>query len=129
MQVNAGLSYLFDVPVSVTTQVLLIAAITTMATLSVVAGLNAGIRRLSVLNLYLAIFVLAFVFFMGPTATLASSFFQNFGSYIVNFIPLNVSLLSTATNDWMGNWTLFYWAWWISWSPFVGMFIARISKG
>ena len=129
MQVNAGLSYLFDVPVSVTTQVLLIAAITTMATLSVVAGLNAGIRRLSVLNLYLAIFVLAFVFFMGPTATLASSFFQNIGSYIVNFIPLNVSLLSTATNDWMGNWTLFYWAWWISWSPFVGMFIARISKG
>lgn len=129
MQVNAGLNYLFDVPISVAVQVVLIIAITSLATLSVVAGLNAGIRRLSVLNLFLAAFMLIFVFVMGPTATLVSELAQNVGSYLVNFIPLNVSLYTNATNDWMGSWTLFYWAWWISWSPFVGMFIARISKG
>lgn len=129
MQVNAGLNYLFDVPVSVEIQIALIAAITLLATLSVVAGLNAGIRRLSMLNFYLAALLLAFVFVMGPTTTLIVSLFQNIGSYVVNFLPLNVSLYKDASNDWMGAWTLFYWAWWISWSPFVGMFIARISRG
>lgn len=129
MQVNAGLAYLFNVPVGTGVQIFLIATITGLATLSVVAGLDAGIKRLSVLNIVLAMFLLLFVFTMGPTATLISSFFQNLLSYATDSIPLNLELYRHASDDWMGGWTLFYWAWWISWSPFVGMFIARVSRG
>lgn len=129
MQVNAGLAYLFAVPVSESVQLVLIVTITAAATLSVVAGLDAGIRRLSILNIVLAVLLLLFVFLTGPTLTLISDFFQNGVSYLVEVVPLNINLYREASDDWMGGWTLFYWAWWISWSPFVGVFIARISKG
>ncbi len=129
MQVNAGLNYLFDLPVSTTVQVVLIVAITGGATASVVAGLDAGIRRLSELNLLLAVLLLLFVLFAGPTVTLLSSFIQNIGMYLSNFVDMTFRLYAYEPNEWFGDWTLFYWAWWISWSPFVGMFIARISRG
>jgi len=129
LQINAGLAYLFDVPVSETIQVVLILSITAVATLSVVAGLDAGIRRLSILNIVLAVFLMLFVFVTGPTLTLISSLFQNITNYVIGVIPANFNLYRKASDDWMGGWTLFYWAWWIPWSPFVGMFIARISKG
>jgi len=129
MQVNAGLSYMFGVPVSPTVQVLLICAITGMATVSVVAGLDAGIRRLSECNLILALVLMLFMLVAGPTVLLLSSYIQNIGMYLSNMVEMTLTLYAYEPTEWMGDWTLFYWAWWISWSPFVGMFIARISRG
>ena len=129
MQVNAGLSFLFDVEVSTTVQIILIGFITAMATISVVAGLDAGIRRLSELNLLLAIVMLAFILLAGPTATLLGALLQNIGGYLSSMVEMTFNLHAYQPIEWMGDWTLFYWAWWISWSPFVGMFIARISRG
>jgi len=131
MQVNAGLSYLFGLPQNLPVQVALIAGITAVATLSVVSGINAGIRRLSELNLVLALTLLLFVAIAGPTAFLITVFVQNLGDYLTDFIPKTFLLYAYRPDEreWLGGWTLFYWGWWISWSPFVGMFIARISRG
>ena len=129
LQINAGLNYLFQVNISEITQVLIISVITGFATISVVSGLDAGIRRISELNIVLAILLLAFVLLAGPTAGLLGSFIQNIGIYLSNMTSLTFNLYAYQQNEWMGEWTLFYWAWWISWSPFVGIFIARISKG
>jgi choline/glycine/proline betaine transport protein len=129
MQVNAGLNYLFGLPVSIMVQVALIAAITCAATVSVVAGLDAGIRRLSELNLVLALLLMVFVLVAGPTVMLLSSLIQNIGMYLSGLVDMTFRIYAYEPNEWIGNWTLFYWAWWISWSPFVGMFIARISRG
>ena len=129
MQVNAGLNYLFGLEVSGLNQVFLIGAITLTATASVVAGLNSGIKRLSQANAILALFLLLFLLVSGPTTFLLNSFVQNLGNYLSNMVPLSFQMYAYESTDWMGGWTLFYWAWWISWSPFVGMFIARISRG
>jgi choline/glycine/proline betaine transport protein len=129
MQVNAGLSFLFDVEVSTTVQIILIVFITAMATVSVVAGLDAGIRRLSELNLILAVVMLVFILLAGPTATLLGALMQNIGGYLSSMVEMTFNRHAYQPIEWMGDWTLFYWAWWISWSPFVGMFIARISRG
>ena len=129
MQVNAGLNYLFGLPVSIMVQVALIATITCAATVSVVAGLDAGIRRLSELNLVLALLLMVFVLIAGPTVMLLSSLIQNIGMYLSGLVDMTFRIYAYEPNEWIGNWTLFYWAWWISWSPFVGMFIARISRG
>ncbi|MDA9578607.1 BCCT family transporter [Gammaproteobacteria bacterium] len=129
MQVNAGLNYLFGLPVSIVVQVALITAITCAATISVVAGLDAGIRRLSELNLVLALLLMVFVLIAGPTVMLLSSLIQNIGMYLSGLVDMTFRIYAYEPNEWIGNWTLFYWAWWISWSPFVGMFIARISRG
>ena len=129
MQVNAGLNYMFGLPVSIMVQVALIAAITCAATVSVVAGLDAGIRRLSELNLVLALLLMVFVLVAGPTVMLLSSLIQNIGMYLSGLVDMTFRIYAYEPNEWIGNWTLFYWAWWISWSPFVGMFIARISRG
>jgi len=129
MQINAGLNYLFQVNISEVTQVLIIAVITGFATISVVSGLDAGIRRISELNIVLAILLLTFILLAGPTAQLLGSFIQNIGNYLSNMTSLTFNLYAYQPNEWMGEWTLFFWAWWISWSPFVGIFIARISKG
>ena len=129
LQINAGLNYLFQVNISEITQVLIISVITGFATISVVSGLDAGIRRISELNIVLAILLLTFILLAGPTAQLLGSFIQNIGNYLSNMTSLTFNLYAYQPNEWMGEWTLFYWAWWISWSPFVGIFIARISKG
>lgn len=129
MQVNAGLNFLFDVEVSTSVQIILIVFITAMATVSVVAGLDAGIRRISELNLLLAVLMLVFILLAGPTATLLGGFLQNVGGYFSNMVDMTFNIYAYNPIEWMGDWTLFYWAWWISWSPFVGMFIARISRG
>jgi choline/glycine/proline betaine transport protein len=107
----------------------LIACITAVATLSVVSGLGRGIKILSELNLWLSIILLAFLLAFGPTRYLLSTFLQSTGDYLANVVPL--SLWSDAYKDtkWQGNWTTFYWGWWIAWAPFVGMFIARVSRG
>lgn len=129
MQVNAGLDYLFGVQMSVGVQLVLIAIITLIATASVAAGLDAGIRRLSMFNMALAILLLLFVLVAGPTVFLLSAFPQNTGSYLSEIFELSFRQFAYEPTSWMGDWTLFYWGWWIAWSPFVGMFIARISRG
>ncbi|WP_308909124.1 BCCT family transporter [Pseudokordiimonas caeni] len=129
-QVNAGLFYLFDVNVSPEVQVILIAAITACATVSVVTGLDAGIKRLSELNMVLAGLLLLFVIIAGPTILFFDSLVQNIGLYVQTIVERSFRLNAyTGDEEWLGNWTLFYWGWWISWSPFVGIFIARISRG
>lgn len=129
LQVNAGLNYLFDVPEDLTVQIILIAVITLFATGSVVAGLNAGIRRLSELNLFLAVVLLLFMLIAGPTLYLLQTLVENTGNYLTEIVDKTFTLYAYEPTDWIGGWTLFYWAWWIAWSPFVGMFIARVSRG
>jgi len=129
LQVNAGLAYLFGIPETIAVQMILIAVITLMATASVVAGLDAGIKRLSEWNLLLALLLLIFVMVTGPTAFLLTVTVQNTGAYLSEVISKTFTLYAYEPTDWLGGWTLFYWAWWIAWSPFVGMFIARISRG
>ncbi|MBE8167056.1 MAG: BCCT family transporter [Shewanella sp.] len=129
LQVNSGLHYLFDIQVSTTVQVWLIIGITCLATLSVVSGLDKGIKILSQANLGLALLLVVFVVTLGPTSILLQLFVQNTGSYLSDIIDKTFNLYAYKPTEWMGGWTLFYWAWWLSWSPFVGMFIARISKG
>ena len=129
LQINAGLSHLTGIAEGLTVQVVLIAVITGLATISVVLGLDAGIRRLSEFNMLLAAALLLFVAAVGPTAFLLKALVQNTGGYINDFVSRTFMLYAYEPNAWIAAWTLFYWAWWISWSPFVGMFIARISRG
>jgi len=128
-QVNAGLNYLFDVQISVSVQVALIFGITGLATLSVVLGLDGGVKRLSEINMVLAGVFLIFILIAGPTVYILSGFTQNIGYYMSNIIEMSLWTETFKGTNWQIDWTVFYWAWWISWSPFVGMFIARISKG
>jgi len=132
-QVSSGLNFLFNVPEGLGTQIILIAIITAMATTSVVLGLDGGIRRISELNLWLAAALLLFVLVMGPTLFIFQSLFQNFGNYVSGIMDMTFnSYIYTGgedTDSFMSSWTLFYWSWWISWSPFVGMFVARVSRG
>lgn len=129
MQVNAGLDFLGILSTSTGAQVGLIIVITLAATISVVTGLDKGIRRLSELNLILAGSLLVFVLAVGPTVFLLSSFIQNVGAYASNLVEMTFRTDAFIGLEWQKDWTMFYWAWWISWSPFVGMFIARVSRG
>lgn len=128
-QVNAGLHHLFAVPDSGIVQVLLIAIITAMATVSVVRGLDGGIRRLSELNIALALALMLFVFILGPTLFLLNGMVENIGYYFQNLPRLATWNETYENTSWQNGWTVFYWGWWIAWSPFVGMFIARVSRG
>ncbi|MET1756150.1 BCCT family transporter [Novosphingobium sp. RD2P27] len=129
LQVNAGFSYLLGLPSNTGVQLVLIAVITGMATLSVIMGLDKGVKRLSELNIVLAGLLLAFVLVTGSTVFLLQAFVQNVGTYLSEVVQRTFRLYAYEPNPWLGNWTLFYWGWWIAWSPFVGMFIARISRG
>lgn len=128
-QVSAGLAHLFGTPDTITVQVLLIAGITGMATISVVLGLDKGVRVLSELNMRLGLVFLIAMLILGPTVFLLDSFMQNTGAYMQELISLGAWTETYAQTNWQNDWSAFYWAWWISWSPFVGMFIARVSKG
>lgn len=129
-QINAGLNYLWpSVPVNTTVQIIAIVAITALATLSVVAGLDKGVKRLSMLNMVLAIGLMLFVFAVGPTIFILNTFMENTGSYLSNIVERTFSLQAYTSSDWIGNWTLFIFGWTISWAPFVGLFIAKISRG
>ncbi|HCE5210459.1 TPA: BCCT family transporter [Vibrio parahaemolyticus] len=127
-QVATGLNFLFGVPMTDTTQVVLIVVITALALISVVAGLDSGVKRLSEINMILAAMLLFFVIIVGPTMAILTGFFDNIASYITNIPALSMPFEREDVNYSQG-WTAFYWAWWISWSPFVGMFIARVSRG
>ncbi|WP_192035186.1 BCCT family transporter [Halomonas sp. YLGW01] len=127
-QAAAGLNYLFDIPNSDLTMVLLIMGITAVALCSIVLGVDKGVQRLSQLNMVLAFLLLMFVIIVGPTLMIATGFFENLFAYAVNLPALSMPFGREDANFSQG-WTAFYWAWWISWSPFVGMFIARVSRG
>ncbi len=127
-QAGAGLNYLFDVPMGSTTNVLLVMGITALAMISVLAGLDAGVKRLSEINMVLAAALLLFVIFVGPTLAILTGFFSNLVSYLQH-LPALANPVGREDANFASGWTAFYWAWWISWSPFVGMFIARVSRG
>ncbi len=128
-QVSAGLRHLFGISTTPLVQILLVAAVTGIATLSVVSGMHSGVKRLSELNIRVGAVLLAFIFVVGPTVFILNSYLQNLGGYMDNFFARSFWTESYSGGEWQNSWTIFYWAWWISWSPFVGMFIARISKG
>nr|WP_321386125.1 BCCT family transporter [uncultured Vibrio sp.] len=127
-QAATGLNFLFGVPLTDTTQIILIIVITAFALMSVLAGLDGGVKRLSEINMVLAALLLFFIVIVGPTLFIVTGFFDNILSYIENLPALSMPFNREDVNYSQG-WTSFYWAWWISWSPFVGMFIARVSRG
>lgn len=127
-QAAAGLHFLFDAPLGNTTQILLVIGITAIALISVLAGLDAGVKRLSQINMVLAVTLLGFVLIVGPTLAIVTGFFSNLGAYL-EYLPALGNPVNREDANFSQGWTAFYWAWWISWSPFVGMFIARVSRG
>ncbi len=129
-QMATGLNVLFGVDSGVLTQILLIAGISVIATLSAVSGVGKGIRIISEWNIWLSVALLAFFLFAGPFKWLMGFFITSLGDYIWNVIPMGFWTAGTDQEiAWQGGWTIFYWGWWISWAPFVGLFIARISRG
>ncbi|UII57249.1 BCCT family transporter [Cytobacillus spongiae] len=132
IQISGGLSYIFDgiISNSIGTQLVIVAIVTVLFMLSAQTGLNKGIKYLSNLNIILAISLLVFLLFVGPTNFIMDLFTTTIGSYLQN-LPSMSFRLSPFDQDltWFQDWTIFYWAWWIAWAPFVGTFIARISKG
>ena len=127
-QANAGLNELFGVPISGATQVILISVITAIALISVVRGLDGGVKILSEINMGLAFLLLLFVLIVGPTVAILTGFADSLLAY-VQYLPALSNPLGREDVNFSQGWTAFYWAWWISWSPFVGMFIARVSRG
>lgn len=127
-QAASGLNYLFGIPLGNTTQIVLVIGITAIALVSVLAGLDAGVKRLSEINMVLAVLLLAFVIIVGPTLAIATGFFDNLMAYLT-YLPELANPVGREDSNFASGWTAFYWAWWISWCPFVGMFIARVSRG
>lgn len=127
-QASAGLNFLFGIPDQLNTQIGIVIGVTFIAVISVVRGLEGGVKVLSNINMLIALSLLIFVFFAGPTLAILNGIVATTGTYLAQLVPL--SLWSDRPDtQWMQDWTVFYWAWWVSWSPFVGMFIARISRG
>jgi choline/glycine/proline betaine transport protein len=130
VQLNYGLSVLFDIPDSMAAKAALIALSVIIATISVTSGVDKGIRVLSELNVALALGLILFVLFMGDTSFLLNALVLNVGDYVNRFMGMTLnSFAFDRPVEWMNNWTLFFWAWWVAWSPFVGLFLARISRG
>ena len=127
-QVTSGLDYLFGIPANNLTMVLLIVGITAIALISVMTGINVGIKRLSQFNIILAFLLLAAIILLGPTSYIFKSLFAGLGAYVMKIVPLS-NWIGREDTAFLHDWTTFYWAWWIAWAPFIGTFIARISKG
>ncbi|WP_371186519.1 BCCT family transporter [Thalassotalea maritima] len=128
-QVNSGLNYLYQFDISQINQLIIIVVITIFASISVATGLDKGIKILSELNMGLAIILLLLIFFIGPSVFLLQAYLQNIGEYLSTIVSKTFNLFAYEKQDWIGGWTIFYWGWWLAWAPFVGLFIARISKG
>lgn len=129
MQINSGLEGLFGIPNTLTVQFIIIVFVTSLACGSLMLGLDKGIKRLSDINMGLTGILLAFMVILGPTLFIFDSFIENIGNYLANIVTLSTWSEAYSGTDWQSAWTIFYWAWWVSWSPFVGVFIARISRG
>ncbi|MCV9888616.1 MULTISPECIES: BCCT family transporter [Metabacillus] len=130
-QINGGLSYLFNTPNNYGMQLLILAISTILFTLSAWSGIGKGIKYLSNINMGLGFALLLILFIVGPTLYILNMFTTTLGGYITNFFDMSFRLspLNEEGRTWIDNWTIFYWAWWVSWAPFVGIFIARVSKG
>lgn len=132
MQLNYGLAYMFDVPESLSVQVMLIGLVVVLATISVVSGVEKGIRRLSEFNMLLALALMLFILFQGQTLVLLDKVVNNAGDYLAGFVAMSFDTYAFAgeeAQEWKMWWTIFFWGWWIAWTPFVGLFLARISRG
>lgn len=131
MQINGGLSYLFGIPNNIMTQTIIIVITTALFVMSAMSGLGKGVKILSNVNLILAIGLLAVAIVIGPTVRIFDNMTDSIGAYLQNFFRMSFrsAAFDGTKRGWINSWTIFYWAWWISWSPFVGVFIARISKG
>ncbi|PZE21603.1 BCCT family transporter [Paenibacillus xerothermodurans] len=129
MQITAGLHALFDVPNILYVQLIVIGTATVLFIISITTGLEKGIQYLSNAAIILSVLIMLMVLMLGPTTAVFNIFFTTLGNYLGEFVEMSLGLNPFGENDWLGTWTLFYWAWWIAWSPFVGMFIARISRG
>jgi choline/glycine/proline betaine transport protein len=127
--VNAGFERLFGFELSITNQLVLIAVITVVGTLSAVSGVGRGVRILSELNIWLSLLLLLLFLFTGPTGYLLGLYVTSIGDYLWNVIPMGFWTDPDPNRDWQSWWTIFYWGWWVAWCPFVGIFIARISRG
>ena len=129
MQINAGLNRLASIDYVTNMQILIVVLITVVATGSTVSGISRGIKYLSILNVSLMVLFLGFVFLLGPTFYQMKILFSGVGNYLLHIVGTSLWIDLRPDSEWQSNWTLFYWGWWISWSPFVGIFIARISRG
>jgi glycine betaine transporter len=130
-QINGGLSYLFNVPSTFWVQFIIIVIVTFLFIASALTGLGKGIKILSNANMILAFLLLALLFIIGPTMFILNLFTDTIGEYLQNLprMSFRIAPLNAQNREWINAWTIFYWAWWIAWSPFVGIFIARVSKG
>lgn len=129
MQINSGLKYLFNIPETQTVQILIILIISIIYIWTAVSGIDKGIKIISDVNLYLALALLVLAFLVGPTLKIINSLTDGMGLYLNNILQDSLSISAFGDNSWLNGWRIFYWAWWIAWAPFVGTFIARISKG
>lgn len=131
VQINAGLNHLFGFEIGIKSQFIIIAVVTILFVVSAWSGLSKGIKYLSNTNLVIALVLLGLVVILGPTLLIFNMFTDTFGSYMANLLEMSfrTAPLESDNRAWLDGWTIFYWAWWISWAPFVSMFIARVSKG
>lgn len=130
-QIGSGIQYLAHIPNTLNLQLAIIAAATVLFLISAVSGVNKGVRILSNINIALAVFLVVIALCLGPTVHILNTLVDTLGSYLQNFIRMSfrTGAFNAVRQEWIEQWTIFYWAWWLSWSPFVGIFIARISKG
>jgi choline/glycine/proline betaine transport protein len=129
MQINSGLNVLFNIPEKAIIQVIIIAIVSLIALGSVVSGINKGVKWLSIFNITLGGFLLLIILILGPTVFILKAFIENIGHFLQNFFSISLWNNAFVESTWQNKWTIFYWSWWIAWSPYVGLFIARISKG
>lgn len=129
LQINTGLNKVFGLEISVTAQFIIMIILSSLATFSVIRGIGTGMRRLSELNILLSIILIIILMFIGPTRYIINSYIEGLGDYSSNFIGMSLWSNTQEDSQWQNWWTAFYWLWWSTWAPFVGMFIAKISKG
>ena len=129
IQINEGLNYLFNIPNTLSVQILIIVLITIVFTWSAIRGIDKGIKMLSNINLWIAFFLVVFTIVIGPKLEIVNNLINSLGHYLGEFVQDSITVNVYSDNSWYENWRIFYWAWWIAWAPFVGVFIARISKG
>lgn len=131
LQINSGLNYLFNIPNSILSQIVIITIVTVIFIASALGSLDKGIKILSNINVLISVVLLLMVIILGPTISIFNVFSENLGNYLNNFLKISLKsyLNSFGDNKWMSAWTIFYWSNWVAWTPFVGTFIARISKG
>jgi glycine betaine transporter len=128
-QMNSGMDFLWDTPVNATIQVTIIAVLTLLFVLSATSGVEKGVQFLSIVNMVIAVAIALFVFLLGPIVFIVSGLVEGTGNYLFQFVPMSFRTGVGGGSEWLNGWTILYWAWWISWTPFVGTFLARISRG